>query len=60
VVVLEGQEIIKRFGGLLALAHVDFQIQADEVVGLICPNGCGKTTLAFGVGPSLSGHSPFP
>jgi branched-chain amino acid transport system ATP-binding protein len=45
VVVLEGQEITKRFGGLLALAQVDFQIQADEVVGLIGPNGSGKTTL---------------
>jgi branched-chain amino acid transport system ATP-binding protein len=45
VVVLERQEITKRFGGLLALAQVDFQIQADEVVGLIAPNGSGKSTL---------------
>ena len=37
--------ISKRFGGLLALAGVDFAIAAGEIFGVIGPNGAGKTTL---------------
>jgi branched-chain amino acid transport system ATP-binding protein len=34
-----------KFGGLLALDTLDFQIGRDEVVGLVGPNGSGKTTF---------------
>ena len=34
-----------EFGGLLALAGVDIQIQEGEIVSVIGPNGAGKTTL---------------
>ncbi len=37
--------IVKRFGGLTALDQVSFQIQTGELVGLIGPNGSGKTTF---------------
>jgi len=37
--------IVKRFGGLTALDHVSFEIEAGELVGLIGPNGSGKTTF---------------
>jgi branched-chain amino acid transport system ATP-binding protein len=43
--ILEGQRIIKNFGGLAALAGVDFHIDSGEILGLIGPNGAGKTTL---------------
>lgn len=37
--------IVKRFGGLTALDQVSFQIETGELVGLIGPNGSGKTTF---------------
>jgi branched-chain amino acid transport system ATP-binding protein len=37
--------ISKRFGGLLALAFVDFDVKQGEIFGIIGPNGAGKTTL---------------
>jgi ABC-type branched-subunit amino acid transport system ATPase component len=34
-----------RFGGLVALNALDFDLRAGEFVGLIGPNGSGKTTF---------------
>lgn len=42
---LEVEEVVKRFGGLIANDHITFQIEEGEIVGLIGPNGAGKTTL---------------
>ena len=37
-------DLTKDFGGLRAVDQVSFQIEKGELVGLIGPNGCGKTT----------------
>ena len=42
---LQGEKITKRFGGLVAVSRLDFEIGEGEVVGLIGPNGSGKTSL---------------
>ena len=42
---LQGSGIVKRFGGLTAVADVDIAVSPGEMVGLIGPNGSGKTTL---------------
>jgi branched-chain amino acid transport system ATP-binding protein len=44
-VLLEGESITKRFGGVQALSEVSFQIRRGEIYGLIGPNGAGKTSL---------------
>ncbi|MBT8239717.1 MAG: ABC transporter ATP-binding protein [Acidimicrobiia bacterium] len=43
--VLQATGVVKRFGGLNAVDHVDISIEPGEMVGLIGPNGSGKTTL---------------
>ncbi|HEX6392658.1 MAG TPA: ATP-binding cassette domain-containing protein [Acidimicrobiales bacterium] len=45
VSVLECADLVKRFGGITAVDHVDLSIRRGEVVGLIGHNGAGKTTL---------------
>lgn len=41
---LEVKHLTKAFGGLLAVNDVSFQVKKGEIVGLIGPNGSGKTT----------------
>ncbi len=42
---LEVRELTVRFGGLVAVSRVSFQVQPGEIVSLIGPNGAGKTTI---------------
>ena len=38
------ENLVKRYGDLLALDHLNLNIEKGEVFGLLGPNGCGKTT----------------
>jgi branched-chain amino acid transport system ATP-binding protein len=70
--VLEAEGLVRRFGGLIAVAGVSFALRQKEVLGLIGPNGAGKSTtfdLLSGFrrphdgtiklfGKVVTGHSP--
>jgi len=43
--ILAAHALTVRFGGLTALDALDLQLQSGEVLGLIGPNGSGKTTF---------------
>jgi len=59
---LETREITKRFGGLTALSHVDFQAEEGQIASIIGPNGAGKTTffnILTGIYPPEDGQVSF-
>jgi len=43
--ILQVREATKAFGGILALNRVSFDVRKGEVLGIIGPNGSGKTTV---------------
>jgi branched-chain amino acid transport system ATP-binding protein len=44
-VILDVQDLVKTFGGLIVLNRCSFQVRRSTITGLIGPNGAGKTTL---------------
>jgi branched-chain amino acid transport system ATP-binding protein len=42
---LEAHGLSKRFGGVLALDSLNLSVAPNEIIGLIGPNGSGKTTF---------------
>ncbi|TIT91064.1 MAG: ATP-binding cassette domain-containing protein, partial [Mesorhizobium sp.] len=43
--VLAAKNVVRRFGGLVAVNNVSFEVHPGEILGLIGPNGAGKTTM---------------
>ena len=44
-IVLATQGLTRRFGGLVAVNDVDFDVKAHEIHAILGPNGAGKSTL---------------
>ena len=44
-VVIEVDEVTKRFGDFVAVARADFDIRRAEFFSMLGPSGCGKTTM---------------
>lgn len=42
---LQIKGLLKRFGGLVAVNQLSFDVKQGEIVGLLGPNGSGKTTV---------------
>lgn len=43
--ILSVENLSMRFGGLLAVDNVSFEVKPNQVFGIIGPNGAGKTTV---------------
>jgi branched-chain amino acid transport system ATP-binding protein len=44
-ILLEANQVTRRFGGLVAVKDVDLQIPRGSIISIIGPNGAGKTTF---------------
>ena len=42
--VINVKNLVKRYGDLIALDHFNLEVQEGEILGLLGPNGSGKTT----------------
>ena len=66
---IQVKSLVKRYKDLMALNHFDIEIRKGELLALLGPNGCGKTTainsmlgfLTFNSGEvTVLGESKFP
>ncbi len=59
-VVIKAEALTKRYGATLAVDHIDIAVNAGEIVGILGPNGSGKTTtilMLLGLTEPTGGHA---
>ena len=56
-VILEMQNVTRRFGGLVATDDVSLSVYQGEILGMIGPNGAGKSTILNMLSGSLAPSS---
>jgi len=59
-VVIRAEQLTKRYGANLAVDHIDLEVAAGEIVGILGPNGSGKTTtilMLLGLTEPTSGRA---
>jgi len=42
--IVKVKNLVKRYGEKIALDHFNMAVEEGEILGLLGPNGCGKTT----------------
>ena len=42
--IIEAKGLTRRFDGLVAVDHIDLDVEEGEIFGFLGPNGAGKTT----------------
>ena len=59
---LKGENLVKNFGGTIAVNDVSFEVNEGEILSIIGPNGAGKSvlfSLISGAGKPTSGSIKF-
>ena len=59
-IVIRAEELTKRYGATLAVDHINFEVHSGEIVGILGPNGSGKTTtilMLLGLTEPTEGHA---
>jgi ABC-type glutathione transport system ATPase component len=57
---LRVDNLVRRFGGIVATDHVCLDVARGELHAIIGPNGAGKTTLISQLTGHLAPHATFP
>ncbi len=58
-VLLQVQDLVKRFGGLTATDHATLDVYQGQIHALIGPNGAGKSTLIQQISGALQSDSGY-
>ena len=59
-VVIQAEALTKRYGATVAVDNIDIEVNAGEIVGILGPNGSGKTTtilMLLGLTEPTSGRA---
>jgi ABC-type branched-subunit amino acid transport system ATPase component len=54
---LEVRELTKRFGGVLAIDDISFDVRSGETLAIVGPNGSGKTTTFNAIAGTVAADS---